>query len=79
VNGTPRQEASTRDMVFGVSDILVFLTRVLTLEPGDLILTGTPAGIGHSHVPPQYLNNGDEVAITVAGIGTLINPIRSGA
>lgn len=79
LNGEVVQSAATREMVFSVVDILVFLSSVMTLEPGDLILTGTPAGVGHSRKPPRYLAPGDEVAITIKGIGTLTNPVRSGA
>jgi 2-keto-4-pentenoate hydratase/2-oxohepta-3-ene-1,7-dioic acid hydratase in catechol pathway len=68
VNGEMRQMASTRDMVFSVRQIIAFVSSVMTLEPGDLILTGTPAGIG-------LLNSGDIVEVTIEGIGQLSNPV----
>jgi 2-keto-4-pentenoate hydratase/2-oxohepta-3-ene-1,7-dioic acid hydratase in catechol pathway len=60
--------ASTRDMVFGVRQLVAFASTVMTLEPGDLILTGTPAGVGP-------LQDGDIVEVTIEGIGTLKNPV----
>lgn len=68
VNGETRQMASTRDMVFGVRQLVAFASTVMTLEPGDLILTGTPAGVGP-------LQDGDIVEVTIEGIGTLKNPV----
>jgi 2-keto-4-pentenoate hydratase/2-oxohepta-3-ene-1,7-dioic acid hydratase in catechol pathway len=69
VSGQPRQMASTRDMVFNVSQIIAFISSVMTLEPGDLIFTGTPAGVGP-------LIDGDEVVIEIEGLGKLSNPVR---
>ncbi len=69
VSGQPRQMASTRDMVFNVSQIIAFISSVMTLEPGDLIFTGTPAGVGP-------LVDGDEVVIEIEGLGKLSNPVR---
>ncbi len=67
VNGQPRQMASTRDMVFNVNTLIAFISSVMTLEPGDLIFTGTPAGVGP-------LTNGDEVVVEIEGLGKLTNP-----
>jgi 2-keto-4-pentenoate hydratase/2-oxohepta-3-ene-1,7-dioic acid hydratase in catechol pathway len=72
VNGQMRQMASTRDMVFPVPQLVAFISSVMTLEPGDVILTGTPAGVGP-------LLEGDEVTVEVEGIGSLTNPVRSEA
>jgi 2-keto-4-pentenoate hydratase/2-oxohepta-3-ene-1,7-dioic acid hydratase in catechol pathway len=72
VNGVVRQEASTDDMIFGVAEIFAFITRVMTLLPGDVILTGTPAGVGPI-VP------GDRVEVNVERIGSLINPVVAGS
>ncbi len=69
VSGQPRQMASTRDMVFNVSMLIAFISAVMTLEPGDLIFTGTPAGIGP-------LKDGDEVVAEIEGLGRLSNPVR---
>jgi 2-keto-4-pentenoate hydratase/2-oxohepta-3-ene-1,7-dioic acid hydratase in catechol pathway len=68
VNGQLRQMASTRDMIFPVREIIAFLSSIMTLEPGDVILTGTPAGVGP-------LSPGDEVSVEIEGIGTLTNPV----
>ena len=69
VSGQPRQMASTRDMVFNVSQIIAFISSVMTLEPGDLIFTGTPAGVGP-------LVDGEEVVVEIEGLGKLSNPVR---
>jgi 2-keto-4-pentenoate hydratase/2-oxohepta-3-ene-1,7-dioic acid hydratase in catechol pathway len=70
VNGEMRQMASTRDMIFSVRELIAFTSSVMTLEPGDLILTGTPAGVGR-------LTPGDVVEATVEGIGALSNPVAA--
>lgn len=70
VNGEMRQMASTREMMFPVEQLIAFISSVMTLEPGDVILTGTPAGIGP-------LNSGDTVEVTVEGIGSLSNPVAA--
>jgi len=70
VNSELRQMASTKEMVFTVAQIVAFASSVMTLEPGDLIFTGTPAGVGP-------LNDGDRVEVTIEGIGTLVNPVTS--
>ncbi len=69
VNGQMRQMASTRDMVFSVGTIIAFISSVMTLEPGDLIFTGTPAGVG-------ALANGDVVDVDIEGLGVLSNPVK---
>ena len=76
VNGETLQDANTSLMVFGVAEAIAFLTRVMTLEPGDIIATGTPAGVGQSRDPPVWLHDGDVVEIEIDGIGTLRNPVR---
>jgi len=70
VNGQPRQMASTRDMVFGVPMLVAYISSVMTLEPGDLIFTGTPSGVGP-------LKAGDEVVVEIEGLGVLRNPVRA--
>jgi 2-keto-4-pentenoate hydratase/2-oxohepta-3-ene-1,7-dioic acid hydratase in catechol pathway len=70
VNDQPRQMASTRDMVFGVPTLIAFISSVMTLEPGDLIFTGTPSGVGP-------LKAGDEVVVEIEGLGVLRNPVRA--
>ncbi len=70
VNGEMRQMGSTRDMVFSVPTLIAFISSVMTLEPGDLIFTGTPAGVGP-------LRDGDRVTVEVEGLGVLENPVRA--
>jgi 2-keto-4-pentenoate hydratase/2-oxohepta-3-ene-1,7-dioic acid hydratase in catechol pathway len=70
VNGQMRQMASTRDMVFTVPHIVAFISSVMTLEPGDVVLTGTPAGVGP-------LVDGDEVTVEIEGLGALTNPVKT--
>ncbi len=69
VNGEMRQQGSTADMVFGVKEIVSHLSQFMTLHPGDVIFTGTPAGVGDGMVPPQYLKPGDVVRIGIEGLG----------
>lgn len=70
VNGQMRQMASTRDMVFSTRHLIAFVSSVMTLEPGDVLLTGTPSGVGP-------LTDGDEVQVEIEGIGELTNPVRT--
>jgi len=77
INNTLMQEASTADMVFGVPEIVSYLSECFTLEPGDVIATGTPGGVGHFRNPPVYLKPGDRIRIEIERIGTLENPVRS--
>ena len=76
INGELRQNGNTRNMVFNVSRIVHQLSRVMTLEPCDIIATGTPAGVGHAMKPKTYLRHGDVVRIEMEGIGTLENLIE---
>ena len=73
VNGEIRQNSSTKHMMFPVADIISIVSQYVTLEPGDIILTGTPEGVGQGMNPPQFLKAGDEVKISIEGIGTLAN------
>lgn len=73
VNGEIRQNSSTKHMMFPVADIISVVSQYVTLEPGDIILTGTPEGVGQGMNPPQFLKAGDEVKISIEGIGTLAN------
>jgi 2-keto-4-pentenoate hydratase/2-oxohepta-3-ene-1,7-dioic acid hydratase in catechol pathway len=70
VNGAERQRAPATDMHFPIPDLVAYISGVMTLEPGDLILTGTPAGVGR-------LAPGDVVEVEIPGVGTLSNPVRS--
>ena len=76
VSGEVMQDASTRDLIFSVEDLIVYLSAGLTLEAGDIIATGTPGGVGDSRNPPRYLREGDVVEVSVTGVGTLRNPVR---
>jgi acylpyruvate hydrolase len=76
VNGELRQNSTTRNMAFNVSEIVHHLSRVMTLEPCDIIATGTPAGVGFAMKPPKYLQHGDVVRIEIEGIGTLENTVE---
>jgi acylpyruvate hydrolase len=69
------QSANTGDMIFSVAELIAFLTSVMTLEPGDVIATGTPPGVGMARTPPRWLRSGDVVEVELAGIGTLVNPV----
>ena len=75
VNGQLRQEAPISDLVFDVPTLIATLSAVLTLEPGDLIATGTGRGVGIGFDPPRYLEAGDVVEVSIDGIGTLRNPV----
>jgi 2-keto-4-pentenoate hydratase/2-oxohepta-3-ene-1,7-dioic acid hydratase in catechol pathway len=79
VNGETMQDSSTAEMVFGVGEILSFISRGCTLEPGDLVLTGTPWGVGAFRDPPRFLSPGDVVEVEVERIGTLATPIAAWA
>jgi 2-keto-4-pentenoate hydratase/2-oxohepta-3-ene-1,7-dioic acid hydratase in catechol pathway len=73
VNGELRQKANTRDLIFDVPTIIETISAGITLRPGDIVATGTPAGVGIGFKPPKFLKNGDVVRIEIAGIGTLEN------
>ncbi|HVM84431.1 MAG TPA: fumarylacetoacetate hydrolase family protein [Candidatus Binatia bacterium] len=76
VNGELRQDANTRDLIFDVPTLIETLSAGITLHPGDIIATGTPAGVGIGFNPPKYLKHGDTVRIEIGGIGVLENPVR---
>lgn len=75
-NGEPMQDASTDEMVFRVAQLISFCSQAFTLEPGDVIATGTPGGVGWFREPKQLLHNGDEVVVEIDGIGRLVNTCR---
>lgn len=75
INGELMQDGNTADMVFSVAEIVSFLSQGTTLQPGDVIATGTPAGIGLTREPPRFLQTGDVVSIEIDGIATLSNPV----
>jgi 2-keto-4-pentenoate hydratase/2-oxohepta-3-ene-1,7-dioic acid hydratase in catechol pathway len=75
VNGEPWQDSTTAEMIFDVATVVAFASRTITLEPGDVIATGTPAGVGHFHDPPRYLADGDRLRCEIEGIGILHNTV----
>ena len=75
VNGETWQDSSTAEMIFDVATIVSFASRTITLEPGDVIATGTPAGVGHYQSPPRYLADGDVMRCEIDGIGAIENPV----
>lgn len=75
IDGEVLQNSNTRELIFKVPELLEFLSSVVTLEPGDIVSTGTPSGVGFARKPPRFLRAGDEVTVKVEGIGELRNPV----
>ena len=75
LNGEVMQDSSTSNMIFGVAEVVSFVSQAITLEPGDLIITGTPAGVGAFRSPPVWLKPGDAIAIEIDGVGRISNPV----
>ena len=75
LNGQVMQDSNTADMVFGVRELIVFISAGITLEPGDLIVTGTPAGVGFARDPQVFLQPGDTITVEIDGLGELTNPV----
>src|SRR4029079_19650579 len=71
VNGEVRQDDTTAKMLFGVAELIAFVTEAITLEPGDLLLTGTPPGVGPAMSPPRYLAVGDRIRVEIGGVGVI--------
>jgi 2,4-didehydro-3-deoxy-L-rhamnonate hydrolase len=78
VSGEVLQDSSTANLIFGIDEIISYASRTMTLEPGDLILTGTPAGVGVFRDPQRLLRPGDEVTVAIEGVGSLTNPVVAG-
>jgi 2-keto-4-pentenoate hydratase/2-oxohepta-3-ene-1,7-dioic acid hydratase in catechol pathway len=76
LNGVTVQDGSTAGMVFGVAELVSFVSEAITLEPGDVIATGTPPGVAYGSPDPRYLRDGDEVEVEIEGIGVLVSPVR---
>jgi 5-carboxymethyl-2-hydroxymuconate isomerase len=76
VNGEVMQDASTGDMIFSVAELIAFVSEAIALEPGDVLATGTPPGIGDARDPQVYLRPGDEVTVEIESVGTLTNPVE---
>jgi 2-keto-4-pentenoate hydratase/2-oxohepta-3-ene-1,7-dioic acid hydratase in catechol pathway len=77
LNGETLQDSNTSNMIFGVAEIVSFVSQAITLEPGDLIITGTPAGVGAFRDPPMWLRPGDEITIEIDGLGSITNPVTA--
>jgi 2-keto-4-pentenoate hydratase/2-oxohepta-3-ene-1,7-dioic acid hydratase in catechol pathway len=75
LNGQVMQDANTRDMAFGVARTIALLSESLTLEPGDVIVMGTPGGVGYARTPPVWMKPGDTIEVDIEGIGVLSNPV----
>lgn len=75
INGEILQDSNTRELIFKIPDLIAFLSSVFTLEPGDIVSTGTPAGVGFARKPPRYLHPGDEMTVRIPAIGELHNPV----
>ena len=78
VSGEVLQDSTTANLIFGIDDVIAYASQTTTLEPGDLILTGTPAGVGVFRDPQRLLQPGDEVTIEIERIGSLTNPVVAG-
>ena len=75
INGEVLQNSNTRELIFKIPDLIAYLSSVVTLEPGDVVSTGTPAGVGFARKPPRFLRPGDDVVVRVDQIGELRNPV----
>jgi 2-keto-4-pentenoate hydratase/2-oxohepta-3-ene-1,7-dioic acid hydratase in catechol pathway len=74
INGETLQNSNTKELIFRIPDLIAYLSSVFTLEPGDVISTGTPSGVGFSYNPPRWLKPGDNVVVKIDGVGELSNP-----
>ena len=79
LNGETMQNGDTRDFIFPVAEVVAILSECMTLEPGDVVLTGTPSGVGYARNPPVFMKPGDEVEVTIERIGTLRNVVQDEA
>jgi acylpyruvate hydrolase len=79
VDGELLQEGRIDDLVFGPAAIVAYISQIFPLDPGDIVATGTPGGVGHARTPPRYLAAGQVVVTTIEGIGSLRNPVVAGA
>ena len=71
------QDSRTREFIFGIDEIIAHVSQLMTLEPGDLIFTGTPPGVGMARKPPVWLKPGDQVEVEIEGLGVLSNPVAA--
>jgi 2-keto-4-pentenoate hydratase/2-oxohepta-3-ene-1,7-dioic acid hydratase in catechol pathway len=75
VSGEVLQDSNTRNLIFSIVELIAYCSKGMTLEPGDVIATGTPSGVGDARTPPRYLRDGDVCEVWVDGVGTLTNPV----
>ncbi len=75
IGGETLQHSNTRELIFKIPELIEYISQVVTLEPGDIVATGTPAGVGFARRPPRWLKAGDEVIVRIEGIGELRNPV----
>ena len=78
LNGETMQDSTTANLIFGIDEVISYASQTSTLEAGDLILTGTPAGVGVFRDPPRLMQPGDEITIEIDGVGSLTNPVVGG-
>jgi 2-keto-4-pentenoate hydratase/2-oxohepta-3-ene-1,7-dioic acid hydratase in catechol pathway len=77
LNGETMQNSNTREFIFGIETLIAHVSQLVTLEPGDLIFTGTPPGVGMARRPPVFLKPGDVVEVEIDGLGILRNPVEA--
>jgi 2-keto-4-pentenoate hydratase/2-oxohepta-3-ene-1,7-dioic acid hydratase in catechol pathway len=77
INGEVLQNSNTSQLIFRIPELIEYLSSVCTLEPGDIVSTGTPSGVGFSRNPPRWLRPGDDVVVKISGLGELRNPVRA--
>ena len=75
LNGQTMQDSSTRELIFGVDELIAHVSQLVTLQPGDLIFTGTPPGVGAARNPPVYIKAGDRMEVEIENVGVLVNPV----
>src|SRR5436190_13567215 len=78
LNGQTMQDSNTSNQIFGVAEVVSFVSQAITLEPGDLIITGTPAGVGAFRDPPAWMQPGDEITVEIDGLGSITHPVVAG-
>lgn len=79
LNGATMQNSSTKELIFGIDELIAHLSKLFALQPGDLIFTGTPPGVGAARKPPVYIKPGDTMEVEIEGLGILVNPVVADA